>query len=112
MGKQLTIKDSVTDKTYTLEYNRRSIQALEAKGLIITDIEEKPATMLPLLIEGAFYMHHRGLQPNKIDAIYDNIPDKEGFIEALAEMYAEPLEALLDNPTGPKSKNATWTKSW
>lgn len=111
MGKQLTIKDA-TGKEYTLEYNRRSIQALESRGLDVTEIESKPATMLPLLIEGAFYMHHKGLAADKIDKIYASVPDKENFIGALAEMYAEPLEALLEDPQGTKGKNASWTKNW
>lgn len=111
MAKQLTIKDP-TGKEYKLEYNRRSIQELEQKGLDVTQMDSKPATMLPLLIEGAFLMHHRGLATDKIDKIYASVTDKQGFIEALAEMYAEPLEALLEDPKEAKGKNASWTKSW
>lgn len=112
MGKQLTIKDANSDKTYTLEYNRRSIQQMEARGLNVSEIDAKPATMIPLLIQGAFLMHHKGFTPERVDKIYEAIPDKEGFIECLAEMYAEPLEALIEDPKGAKSKNASWTKSW
>lgn len=111
MAKQLTIKDPKGNE-YTLEYNRRSIQTLEQRGLNVTEMDSKPATMLPLLIEGAFLMHHSGLAADKIEEIYSTITDKQGFIEALAEMYAEPLEALLEDPQGAKTKNASWTKSW
>lgn len=110
MGKQLAIKYG-KDK-YTLEYNRRSIQRLEAEGLVITEIDSKPATMLPLLIGGAFYMHHSGIAAEKVEEIYGSVTDKEAFIEALAEMYAEPLQALLENAEEAEGKNASWTKSW
>lgn len=112
MGKQLTIKDANTDKTYTLEFNRRSIQVAESRGLDVSELESKPATMLPLLIQSAFYMHHKGITPDTVDKIYATVPNREEFIEALAEMYAEPLEALLADPKSGKSKNASWTKSW
>ena len=37
-----------------------------------------------------------------IDSIYDNMPNKEDLIKRLAEMYNEPIEALIAEPEESK----------
>ena len=66
---------------------------------------EKPATMIPLLFEGAFIKNCRGIKRKVMDEIYEGIKEKSPFIQALAEMYAETLSTLMeDNPEG----NVSW----
>ena len=42
-----------------------------------------------------------------IDEIYDNLPDKEGLMQKLMEMYTDQVESLFDEPE-KSEKNAVW----
>lgn len=111
--KTLTIYDPEKEGiSYTLEYTRRTIQQMEAQGFVADAVAEKPMTMIPLLIAGAFLKNCRHVQQADIDRIFDSIDDKEGFIQALITMYSEPIEALMENPKKGKSKKAEWKKNW
>ena len=100
-------------KEYTLEFNKKTVRDLERDGFVAGQVSDKPMTMFPMLLHGAFQMHHRKLKESIIDEIYEAIPDKEGFIQALVELYNAPLEALMDEPeTEDTSKKIEWTKSW
>lgn len=113
MSKQITIVEPETGKEYKLEYNRKAVQSMEqAYDFNIDEISSKPMTMIPLLFQGAFIMHHKTLSPEKIESIYEQIPGKDELIQALIEMYSDTFNTLLDDPKGAKSKNAAWTKSW
>lgn len=111
------INISYQDKDYTLEYSRQSVRQLEAQGFVLDQVSDKPMTMIPLLVYGAFFKNHRGLDRKKIDEIYDNLINKmgegeeTGFIQALLEMYGETLTTLTaDNNKGGKEGNAaSWT---
>lgn len=111
MAKQ--IKLTYKDQEYTLEYSRRTVKMMEENGFRVDEFDAMPTTMIERLVEGAFLMHHRTLPQTTIDEIYyKGVYDKEGFIAALSEMFAEPMNALLADPDGDKPKNAGWTKSW
>lgn len=113
MAKQITISDKESGKAYKLEYSRKSVQLMEQTlGFVLDEIDSKPMTMIPLLFQGAFLMHHRTLSPEKIQSIYDTLPNKEELIGALGEMYGDTFNTLMDDPKGPKEKNGAWTKSW
>lgn len=109
MAKTITIKYEGTE--YTLEFTRKSIEAMERQGFVIGDIKTKPMTTLPTLFAGAFLAHHRFIKRDVVDAIFEKLSDKEKFLEKLAEMYAEPLEALMDEPEASEG-NLTWGASW
>ena len=49
-----TIKFSYKGVDYTLEFTRKSIEIMEHKGFVLSDISEKPMTILPTLFRGAF----------------------------------------------------------
>lgn len=108
MGKNITF--DYNGKTYTLEYNRRSIMKMEQNGFDIDYASSKPMSTIPVLFEGAFLMHHPYAKKEVIDEIFDLFTDKQGLFEALVEMYAEPLQALVEDST---SKNAiAWGKNF
>lgn len=92
---------------YTLEFTRRTVAEMEQSGFKISDITEKPVSVLPELFAGAFKAHHRLLKRSAIDEIYDTIGDKQDFIVKLAEMYTEPIETLMG-----EGKNRSWKASW
>lgn len=109
MAKTITLNYDGVD--YTLEFTRRTVSQLENQGFNINEVGDKPATMIPMLYEGAFLAHHKMAKNDIIWKIYDGIEDKEGLMGALAEMYAEPIEALLSGNEDAE-KNVKWGKNW
>ena len=100
-----TIKFPYDGKDYTLEFNRRSIERMEQNGC-----DSKPLTTITRLFEGAFLMHHPYCKKETIDEIFKEFTNKKELLKALTQMYAEPLEALVEDST---SKNAiAWDKSF
>ena len=106
MAKQLKLTYEGQD--YTLEFTRKSIEKMEQAGFVISDVQSKPVSTLPTLFAGSFLAHHRWVKQDVIDKIYAEIPNKEDFMGKLVEMYAEPIEALFDEPKGDAEKNAQW----
>lgn len=98
-------------KKYTLEYNRNSIRQMERQGFRLNDSDGMPMNTVTSLFNGAFLMHHRNIAPQTLDAIYDSITKKEDFLAKLAEMYSEPMAALVSEPEDEQG-NATWEASW
>ena len=109
MSKQLRF--TYHDKEYVLEYTRKSVEAMEKKGFVASEIETKPVTVLPALFAGAFIANHRYVKPEVIDEIYSKMTNKQELIGKLAEMYNEPIMALVDEPAESEG-NLDWTASW
>ena len=109
MSKQLNFKYNGTE--YTLEFTRRTVEQMEREGFVADDIKTRPVTMLPTLFAGAFKAHHRYVKREVIDEIYSKMTNKADLIGKLAEMYNEPIAALIDEPI-ESSENLTWTQSW
>lgn len=109
MAKVLTL--NYQGKDYTLEYTRKTVTEMERSGFVASDIEKKPMTILPELFRGAFLAHHRFVKKEIIDEILGKITNKDEFIGKLAEMYNEPLLALVEEPEESEG-NATWTANW
>ena len=110
MAKQIIF--AYEDKEYTLEFTRRTIKQMEDEGFVARDIDSKPMTLHPALFAGAFKAHHRFVKPEVIDRIFAAMPHKEDLIGKLAEMYNEPIIALMDEPDEKAGKNVEWAASW
>lgn len=109
MAKQLTF--TYDGKDYTLEFTRRTVAEMEKKGFIASDITDKPMTTLPALFAGAFLAHHRFVKEDIINDIYSKLTKKEDLIGKLAEMYNEPILALVEEPEEAEG-NLDWTATW
>ena len=109
MAKQLRF--TYKNKEYVLEYTRKSVETMEKKGFVASDIETKPVTVLPALFAGAFLANHRFEKPDVIEEIYSKMTNKQELIGKLAEMYNEPIMALVDEPEESEG-NLDWTASW
>lgn len=109
MSKQLNF--TYKGKDYCLEYTRRSVELMEKNGFVASDIGDKPATTLPALFAGAFLANHRFVKQEIIDEIYSKMTNKSELIGKLAEMYNEPIAALVDEPEENEG-NVDWTASW
>lgn len=110
MAKQLRF--TYDGKDYTLEFTRRTVAEMEKKGFIASDITDKPMTTLPALFAGAFLAHHRFVKGDIIDNIYSKLTKKEDLIGKLAEMYNEPIMALVEEPDENTEGNLDWTATW
>jgi hypothetical protein len=96
MGKQISFE--YKNKEYILEYTRKTVKQMEREGFVAGDILTKPMLTLPKLFAGAFKAHHKFDTKQKlIDEIFDLFTNKQALIEKLAEMYAEPMETLMDD---------------
>lgn len=97
MAKQITFEHK--GKEYTLEFTRDSIKQMEREGFVSNDVVNKPMLTLPKLFAGAFKAHHKfDIKQKDIDAMFDMFTNKAALLEKLAEMYSEPMEALMDDP--------------
>ena len=107
MGKQLNFE--YKGKEYTLEFTRESIKQLEREGFIASDIATKPMITLPRLFAGAFKAHHRfDIKQKTIDEIFEQLNNKSALVEKLAEMYAEPMETLMDSDNIDEGNAIAW----
>ena len=112
----MSTKITVTYKNneYVLEFSRATAKAIEDQGFILDQVGTKPATMIPLLVYGAFMKNNRGIKRALVDEIYENLVKKvgeeneEGFIAVLAEMYAETVSTLTDDANIDEGNAATW----
>lgn len=109
MNKQL--KFTYNDKDYVLEYTRKSVEQMERQGFVASDVKEKPMSTLPALFAGAFLANHRFIKSDVVDEIYAKMTNKQDLIGKLAEMYNEPIMALVDEPDANEG-NLDWTASW
>jgi len=86
---------------------------MEQQGFVLDQISDKPMTMVPMLVYGAFAKHHKGIKRNLVDEIYEHISDKigdgeNGFIQALLEMYSETVNTLTDDKSVDEGNLAVW----
>ena len=109
MAKQL--KFTYNEKDYVLEFTRRTVTEMEKKGFIAAEVENKPMSTLPALFEGAFLAHHRFEKKETINAIFNRMTNKEELIGKLAEMYNEPIMALIEEPEESEG-NLNWVANW
>lgn len=113
MATQITV--TYKNKEYVLEFSRTTAKQIEDQGFILDQLTDKPATMIPLLVYGAFMKNNRGIKRSLVDEIYENLINKvgneenaEGFINVLGEMYAETVSTLVSNNEVDEGNAATW----
>ena len=108
-----TITVTYNQQSYVLEYSRNSVKAMEQQGFVLDQVGDKPMTMVPILVYGAFMKNNKGIKRSLVDEIYEHIVDKvgdgeDGFIQVLLEMYAETVNTLTGNSSVDEGNAATW----
>ena len=111
MATKITVTYNKND--YVLEYSRNAVKQMEMQGFVLDQISDKPMTMVPLLVYGAFMKNNKGIARKLVDEIYENIADKigdgeNGFIQTLLEMYAETVNTLTSNNAADEGNPAVW----
>ncbi len=105
------IKIRYGEKEYTLAFTRDAVTKCEKMGFILKELDEKLATQTKLLFKGAFLVHHRFVQEQTINEIFDNLENKDDVIGALVEMYQDTLLTMISN-TDENPGNIKWEKNW
>lgn len=102
------ISFSFDGKDYCLEYTKRTVKQMEDRGFSASRMIEAPMSTLPELFAGAFLAHHKFINREVIDAIYDKMEDKKALIGTLTTMYNEPIEALMTDGDS-EGNGIAWT---
>ena len=107
----IQIKITYKKEEYTLEYTRQAAANIESQGFDLSQVGSKPNIMIPLLVQGAFQKHHRGMKRSEINEVYEHVTEKvrddESFLGVLMEMYSETLTTLTDEAKD-EGNAATW----
>lgn len=103
------IKFKYGGKEYVLEFTRQSVEEMERRGFVVEEVLTKPLTVLPNLFAGAFIANHRFTKRKVINEIFEQIDDKGGLLDALAEMYSLVIDEFTDE-LEKKNKNLTWER--
>ena len=96
-------------RKYTLEFNARVVKNMERNGFKIDT--DYPYSMIEKLFVGAFQMHHRGMQTDKIMDIWKFQKGKDELLGILTKLYMKPIEELMDDEKGEDGEtveNPTW----
>lgn len=110
MAKTITL--TYEGRSYTLEFTRETVKQMERRGFKLTDVVDAPLIYAPELFAGAFKANHPRLDRGFIDEMLDSIPDVRGLVNALCEMYNEPLQTLIDGPSEDDEGKADWATGW
>lgn len=103
----MTIEVTYENNVYRFGFTRASAQAAEREGFVAAQLGDKPALMVPMLVYHAATAYNKGIQRKTVEAIYEEIQDKDGFLAALMESYMEPVQTLIENK---EQGNATWKR--
>ena len=106
MAKRIEL-EGLDKKVYTLEFTRKSVKQLEARGFRNSELRDKPATLIPDFFAGAFIAHHPYVKRSVVDEIFDNLERKDEMIEALGDMYNDTLTSLIGDDE-EKQGNIAW----
>ncbi len=98
-----TIQFTYHDVDYTLEYTRKTLERMEADGIVLADMNKKPITILPKLFEYGFYAHHKRIKKSEIEEIFQLFTNKNEMYTKLSEMATDTLNTLFEEN---HSKNA------
>lgn len=103
-----TIKFTYKDVDYTLEFTRKSLEKMENDGIVLSQIAEKPVTMIPKMFKYSFHANHKRLSNELIEEMFNLFTDKNSLFDKLSEMAMDALNTLFEEP---KEKNAIQWKA-
>lgn len=95
---------------YTLEYNENAIRLLDKQfDFSLNSIEKVQLSDVPNMFFVALRMHHPRVSKKDADAMYSRIGGKTDLLAALVEMYAEAVQAIIEEPE--EGEAISWKKS-
>lgn len=103
----MAIEVTYENNVYRFGFTRESAQAAERDGFVASSVAEKPTLMIPILVYHAATAYNKGIRRKTVESIYDEMQDKDGFLAALMEEYAEPVTSLFESK---EQGNAIWKR--
>lgn len=97
------IKFTYNDVEYTLEYTRKTLEKMEADGIVLSQLDKKPVTILPKLFQYAFFAHHKRISKVTVEEIFELFVNKNDMYNKLSAMAMDTLNTLFEDST---TKNA------
>lgn len=98
------------DVDYTLEYTRKTLEKMEADGIVLAQLDKKPVTILPKLFSYAFFANHKRISKDLVEEMFEAFTNKNEMYNKLTEMAMETLNTLFEENT---EKNAiSWTATF
>ena len=97
--KPIVITDTESGEKYTLEFDKESIKFAERNGFNLDDLGRFPVTKIEELFWYAFRKNHKRVDRIKAEKLLKGIgrPLPEDFVERLALLYANRLEAFTES---------------
>lgn len=108
MAKKITITNPDNGKVYTLEFNRKTVSSLERQGFELEKLTTMPATMIPMLFNGAFLMHHDSVKNDTKERLFNGMNNKMKLVQMLAAMFTEAYNTLLEDGEEGDEGNTGW----
>lgn len=97
------IQFTYKDVDYTLEYTRKTLEKMEADGIVLSQMDQKPVTILPKLFQYSFYAHHKRISKALVEEIFELFTDKNDMYNKLSTMATDTVNTLFEEND---SKNA------
>lgn len=103
------IRLNYNDKSYLLEFTRKSAKLIEHNGFNMDEISSKPNIMIPLLMQGALYKNYPKIKEKDALKMFEAQKNRNGLLTTLMEMYAETVNTFFDEDEEEiDEKNSTW----
>ena len=93
------ISFTYNDTEYTLEYTRKTLEKMEADGIVLAQLDKKPVTILPKLFQYAFFAHHKRISKVLVEEIFELFTDKNEMYNKLSAMAMDTLNTLFEDST-------------
>ena len=108
MSKRLILTDKEGNK-YTLEFNRITIDRMQRSGFVLDT--DRLYMSAKDLITGAFRMHHRGMEWDKIEKVWTAQSHRDELLKKLVEMFYQPtIDLMGSEEQDGEEENPTWTE--
>ena len=111
----IRIKDSETNHTYILDFNRESVQFAEARGFDWDLIGTQPGTQIPLIWYCAFRRYDKRVSLDKTTQMLEDLGGmRTDWLKRLKELYDQSMASLIADPDKEDeeaAKNARLTVS-
>lgn len=92
MGKQITFEHN--GSTYTLEFNRAAMIALENDGVVLKKAEEMPITTIYKFFKAALVKHHPKMTEQMAQELFEEQGDLFELMSDLSDMFKDSAEKV------------------
>lgn len=104
---RINLKDKNGNK-YTLEFDRDTVKRMVKRGFVLDTEPSHLVLLTEDLVTGAFQMHHKKMDWERIEPIWMAQNKRSDLLQALAAMFMKPANDLLGDDDEDNDENPTW----